>query len=134
MSTTTDTQTSKALEWAVEKLSVASQNGWYLDKIVQLSSSAPKYLMPGASTPTPVRAPAAPPASNNGGAVTDDARRQLAEATVVITSLKTRVTALEADVAMLKRAQKSLSTHIEEAVGPHSDGEHKQHWWSRRHH
>jgi hypothetical protein len=132
VSTTTDTQTSKALEWAVEKISVASQNGWYLDKIMQLSTSAPKYLMPGASAPAPVRAPA-PPASN-GSAATDDTRRQLAEATAAITSLEARVASLEADVSMLKKAQKSLSAHLEEAVGPHSEGEHKQHWWSRRHH
>ena len=41
---TTDNQTTKAIEWAVERISAASQSGWWIDRISQLSgSTTPAY-------------------------------------------------------------------------------------------
>ncbi len=39
-----DSQTTKALEWMVERLSAASQSGFWSEKIASLTSSSPAYL------------------------------------------------------------------------------------------
>lgn len=103
------TTATKAVEMVVKALDDASKNGWYLNKISSLTTSRPAYTLP------PSR-PAGAPLSPDGD----------------VGALSTRVNRLEQELAGLKQELKSVAAHLEEAVGPHHEGAHKNHWWSRR--
>ena len=114
MATSTETQATKALEWVVERISVAQQNGFWMDRLAQVTSSKPAYLS-GLT------------GSSSGG---DDGRAARAEAAVQ--KLSAKVADLEAQITSLNQRHEALAQHLEEAVGPHTEGEHKSHWWSRK--
>ena len=125
MAARTDTPATKAIEWLVEQLSAASTTGWWADKLGALGTSKPAYTFTAASTPsTPT------PAAADNGAL-DRALERAARAESAANALTDRVTHLESELQMLKRSHERLAAHLEEAVGPHEEGAHKQHWWSR---
>ena len=119
MSVGTDNQTTKALEWMVERLAEAKANGYWLDKIASFSAFGSG---PGA-TRTVMQTPA--PARGASQADVDHAVDRAARAEAQVVALGTRVEKLEKDL-------QALATHLEEAVGSYEEGEHKSHWWSRR--
>lgn len=123
---TTESQTTKALEWAVERISAASQSGWWIDRLTALSSSVPAYKSPA------YKSTATATVGGNHTAAAEEARRQAARAEAAADGLRARVTALESELADLRQRHDELAAHLEAAVGPSSEGAHKQHWWSRR--
>ena len=115
MATSTEAQATKALEWVVERITTAQQNGFWLDRIAEMTSSKPAYL-----------------AGLTGGSSSgDDGRAARAEAAVQ--KLSAKVADLEAQIDSLNQRHEALAQHLEEAVGPQTEGEHKSHWWSRKH-
>ena len=123
MAVRTETSATKAMEWMVDQLSAASNSGWWAEKLTALTTSSPAYKT------TAVSAPSMPRSSPT---VDDIAREQAARAESDVTSLSHRVTELETELGLLKRSYEKLAAHLEEAVGPHEEGEHRSHWWSRR--
>jgi flagellin-like hook-associated protein FlgL len=121
LSTGTDNQTTKALEWMVEKVAEAKANGYWLDKIASFSAFD---SAPGAAR-TFVSAPAATAGQGASQADVDRAVDRAARAEAQVVALGNRVEKLEKDV-------QALATHLEEAVGSYEEGEHKSHWWSRK--
>ena len=107
-----DSQTTRAVEWMVERLTAASQSGYWSEKIASLTSSSPAYLTPSSRATLPA----------SGGGVDRAA----------VDALSARVAKLEKELADLRASQEQLAVHVEEAVGPQAEGEHKIHWWSRR--
>ena len=128
----------KAVEWMVEKLIVAADSGWWAEKLNTLANSAPAYLK-GASALAPAPAPApsysAPPRQSPPSGVSqsdlDGVRDAAAKAESAAQALAGRVADLEQQIRQLGKAQEQLAAHVEEAVGPHEEGAHKEHWWSR---
>lgn len=121
MSVGTDTQTTKAFEWMVEKLSVAKANGYWLDRI----ASMPVLGSVPATARTSVQARSPAPGGGVSRADLDRAIDRAARAEAEVVALSGRVDRLE-------RELEALSVHLEEAVGSYEEGEHKAHWWSRR--
>jgi hypothetical protein len=121
LSVGTDNQTTKALEWMVDKLAEAKANGYWLDKIASFSALASG---PGAAR-TVMQTPAPAPARGVSQADVDHAVDRAARAEAQVAALGARVEKLEKDL-------QGLATHLEEAVGSYEEGEHKSHWWSRR--
>jgi flagellin-like hook-associated protein FlgL len=121
LSTATDNQTTKALEWMVEKVAEAKANGYWLDKIASFSAfgSAPAAVSSMVHTAAPA------PARGASQADVDHAVDRAARAEAQVVALGNRVEKLEKDV-------QALATHLEEAVGSYEEGEHKSHWWSRK--
>lgn len=115
MATSTETQTTKALEWVVERITAAQQNGFWMDRLAQVTASKPAYLT-----------------ALTGGSSGDDGGRA-ARAEAAVQKLSAKVSDLEAQIASLNQRHDALAQHLEEAVGPHTEGEHKSHWWSRKH-
>ena len=115
MATSTETQATKALEWVVEKITVAQQNGFWMDRLAQVTTSKPAYLT----------------ALTGGSSGADDSGRA-ARAEAAVQKLAAKVTDLEAQIVSLNQRHDALAQHLEEAVGPHTEGEHKSHWWSRK--
>jgi hypothetical protein len=128
----------KAVEWMVDKLVVAADSGWWAEKLTTLANSAPAYLK-GASALAPAPAPApsysAPPPPSAPSGVSqadlDAVRDAAAKAESAAQALAGRVADLEDQVRQLHKSQEQLAAHVEEAVGPHEEGAHKAHWWSR---
>ncbi len=116
MTTSTETQATKALEWVVERINAAQQNGYWMDRLAQVTSSKPAYLT-------------ALTGGSSSGA--DDARAARAEAAVQ--KLSAKVADLEAQIISLNQRHEELAQHLEDAVGPQTEGDHKTHWWSRKH-
>lgn len=115
-----DDNATRALEWMVTKLEQAKSNGYYLDKISTMS------VFPAgrqAYAPSPSAS-----VTGSGGASQADVDAALARAS----KAESEVSALSDRVAKLEKELRGLATHLEEAVGPHEEGEHKTHWWSRR--
>lgn len=121
MSVGIDNQTTKALEWMVEKLSEAKANGYWLDKISSISVLGSAPAMARAAAPAGSSAPA-------GGVTQADLDRAVDRAA----RAEAQVVALSNRVEKLEQELQSLATHLEEAVGSYEEGEHKSHWWSRR--
>ncbi len=119
LSTTTDNQTTKALEWMVEKVAEAKANGYWLDKIASFSAFG--------SAPGAVRTAGPAPAAGQGASQADVDRAvdRAARAEAQVVALANRVEKLEGEL-------QALSTHLNEAVGSYEEGEHKSHWWSRK--
>jgi hypothetical protein len=126
MGATTATPGSQALEWVLQKVSDASKNGWYLDKVSSLASSKPAYLN-GFTAQPPAPMPAAAPSASGGvsQAELDRVADRAAKAEGIANGLGARVASLEKELALLR-------SHVEEAVGPDQEGEHKSHWWGRK--
>ncbi|MGH9035666.1 MAG: hypothetical protein ACRD0O_07860 [Acidimicrobiia bacterium] len=119
MSTGIDNQTTKALEWMVEKVAEAKANGYWLDKIASFSAFGSG---PGAART--VMQTSAP----SGGASQADVDRAVDRAA----RAEAQVVALGNRVEKLEKELQALATHLEEAVGSYEEGEHKSHWWSRK--
>ncbi len=125
----------KAVEWMVDKLIVAADTGWWAEKLTTLANSAPAYLKgSSALAPAPTPAPtysAPPPSSGVRQADLDAVRKKAVQAESAAQALAKRVVALEEQIRQLRKSQEQLAAHLEEAVGPHEEGAHKEHWWSR---
>jgi hypothetical protein len=133
MSPESNSTATKAVEWVVEKLTVASTSGWFTEKLSALASSSPAYLS-GASAPAPTQAYSAPAPAPSGvtSAELDAVRGAADRAESTAQALAGRVAKLEDQIRQLRKAQEQLGAHLEEAVGPHEEGAHKVHWWARR--
>ncbi len=134
MSLNSNSQATKAVEWVVEKLSDASTSGWFTEKLNALANSSPAYLT-GAVVSSQAQAPsyAAPPAASGVSSGELNAVRDAADrAESTAQALAGRVAKLEDQMRGLRKSMEQLAAHVEEAVGPHEEGAHKQHWWSRR--
>lgn len=114
MATSTETQATKALEWVVERITAAQQNGFWMDRLAQVTASKPAYLT----------------SLTGGSSSAGDSRAARAEAEVQ--KLSAKVADLEAQITSLNQRHEALAQHLEEAVGPQSEGDHKSHWWSRK--
>ncbi len=133
MSLNSNSQATKAVEWVVEKLSVASTSGWFTEKLNALATSAPAYLT-GAVAQSQSQAPSysPPPASGVSSGELNAVRDAADRAESTAQALAGRVAKLEDQMRGLHKSMEQLAAHVEEAVGPHEEGAHKQHWWSRR--
>jgi hypothetical protein len=83
-----DSQTTKAVEWVLERLTTASQSGFIAEKISSLTSSSPAYLTT-ASRPTL-------PASDGG------------VSTAAVDALFARVAKLEKELEALRASHEHL--------------------------
>ena len=137
MSSDSGSQATKAVEWMVEKLVVAADSGWWTEKLNALANSSPAYLkvasaLAPASAPAPSQSQSAPPPpSGVSRADLDTVREAAAKAESAAQALAGRVSDLEEQIRELRKSQEQLAAHVEEAVGPHEEGAHKAHWWSR---
>jgi hypothetical protein len=132
MGVNSGSQATKAVEWVLDRLAVASTSGWWSEKLSALANSAPAYLT-GASAPAQAPAYSPAPAPSGVSSAEFDALRQSAAQTEsTAQALAGRLAELEDQVRQLRKSHEELAAHLEEAVGPHEEGAHKQRWWSRR--
>jgi hypothetical protein len=134
MSPESNSTATKAVEWVVEKLTVASTSGWFTEKLSALANSSPAYLSGGASAPAPTQGYSAPASAPSGvsKAELDAVRDAASRADSTAQALAGRVAKLEDQIRQLRKAQEELSSHLEEAVGPSGEGAHRAHWWSKK--
>jgi len=93
-----ETQTTKAAEWVVGKLTAASTKEWVTDKLQNLTSSTPAFLSRSGNIKEDSAA-----GSGGSSADVDAARADAAKARAVAEALEARLVKLEEDMAKLQK-------------------------------